>query len=234
MQRSLILLLIGLLWWQPLAAAWAETRTEIKAETNDAELIRLPADSRSFEQFRDSSAMLAQAPQADAPYQPLDRSDLWTNATYALAGTALANLLVVITIALLSVGQEATTPGSEAYLDQVGPFALVLDLVPALATPVFMHAWSPQADQELFTASVIGSLIATALQLALMTPIFLTYSQGKVSDTYYVVLPATLATGMLFQALGSAWGHELGQNFGFSTGSSNRLPGVVLSYKWAY
>lgn len=229
MKRSLILLLIGLLWWQALAAAWAEP-TDSKAGPAETELIRLPADSRSVGPSTDSGLMLAQA---DAPYQPLDRSDLWTNATYALAGTALANLLLVVTIAALSVGQEAISPGSAAYLDQVGPFVLVLDLVPAAATPLFMHIWSPQAEPELFSASLTGSLIATALQLALLTPIFLSFYHGQVSDTYYVVLPAALATGMLFQALGSAWGHELAQNLGFSTGSE-KLPGVVLTYRWAY
>lgn len=209
MKRCLLMLLIGLIGWMPLAPAWAA----------DAELIRLPAEAR----------LETLAPAALA-VDPFDRSDLWTNATYALAGSALANLLLIALIGGLSAGHEALAPDSGPLIDLWGPSALALELVPLVATPVLMQAWSPDAEYAQFGASLIGSLSAGLVQILLMVPLFFAFRQDTASATVFVLMPIALITAILFQALGAAWGHELGQNLQLSSDGQ----GLSLSYRWRY
>lgn len=212
MKKALIALLTLLFSCQHLSTASAQAETSFQLE--------IPAE-----------ASLALAVTRLEQYQqiaPPDRTDLWMNATYALGSSALSNTLLLLVITGLTLGQEALAPDAPAYLDLSGAATLGLLVVPMVATPLLMHAWSPEAEWEHFNGSVIGSVAMTGAQLVLMTPLFVIFNQGNINDTYWALLPTALITSILFQALGSAWGHELSQNLVLS---SVKGQGLQLSYQ---
>ncbi|PKL76939.1 MAG: hypothetical protein CVV27_07715 [Candidatus Melainabacteria bacterium HGW-Melainabacteria-1] len=161
---------------------------------------------------------------------PADRSDAWLNATYALGGSALSNGLIVLSIAIMSLALAAISPDSEDYLNISGAGSVMLLSLSAAGTPLLMHLWSPEAKAELFSASLIGSVAASSVVLILMAPFYVLFNQGDVSGTFWTILPTAFITALLLQALGSAWGHELADNWRVQASEQ----GLVFAWHWRF
>lgn len=172
---------------------------------------------------------VGQFAQADG-LDPADRSDAWLNATYALGGSALSNGLIVLSIVIMSLALSAISPDSEEYLNISGAGSLMLLSLSAAGTPLLMHLWSSEAKAELFSASLIGSVAASSVVLILMTPFYFLFNQGDVNGTFWTILPTAFITALLLQALGSAWGHELGDNWRVQASEQ----GLVFAWHWRF
>lgn len=187
LKRGLSLGLLLLLCWWPLAPAWAEVLT-------------LPENTR-------------QAQLQATEVLPPDTNDYWMNATYALGGAATGNALaggMIIVAGGLGSAFSATPPE-----DVSGVWMASLLVLPMLLTPTFMHLFSPESDPELFYWSLLGSSAAAVLHALLMIPLFVLFGQGNGAETFYLLAPAAFVSAVLFESLGAAWGHQLGEGLKF-------------------
>ncbi|MEZ0369666.1 MAG: hypothetical protein ACAI44_11315 [Candidatus Sericytochromatia bacterium] len=232
--KLLLILLIGLFCWIPCSGALALGSAALASEP---ELILLPAAelTGTADTLLTADGRLALADREEQDLHA-DRSDLWTNVTYALGGSAIGNALVALviflnnTISADALAKNTANAANTDWLNAAGPATLGLLILPMLVTPLMMHLTSPAAENGLAAWSIGGTILATALHLLLMLPFYLIFNQGDLSGTYIAILPAAFISAVLLEALGAAGGHELGQNLRLASTQQ----GLLLSYRWEF
>ncbi len=142
-----------------------------------------------------------------------DSTAYWTNALYASGGSAAGNALVLA----IFIGLEIVPPflGAGNLAEAGGPLLAPLVLIPAITTPLFMHLWSPAAENnwQAWLWSGGSSLISTLLHLALMTSIALSYNQftehtGSFTENFYLFAPMGMISAVFVESLATAQGHQ--------------------------
>lgn len=158
-------------------------------------------------------------------------SDYWLNATYAMGGSAAGNGLIVLTVLVLDLLPLLLTTEGEPppdFLGAAGSWLFLLGLMPVVLTSLSMHMYSPKADWNSVLWTSLGSLVAVLLHsLLVVLPLSMLFQQEKATETFYLVAPIALLTGVLFEGLSAAQFHQFSERWQIS---QTPRGGLMLSH----
>jgi len=169
------------------------------------------------------------APQLQA--EPTE-ADYWTNSAYAIGGSAAGNGAIFLSILMLDLAPLLFTGEEEEPADLIssaGPWLFLLGLIPIISTPWIMHANSPEADWDSIVWTSLGSLLSVLLHsLLIVLPLSFAFQQESPTQTFYLVAPAAMLTGILLEGLVSAQFHQFSERWQVSGAPRG---GIMLSHQ---
>lgn len=225
MKYLLTLWLSFCLIWLPLASFQAPARAaelsqnEIRAQLPDPEQLILVH----------MTPVLQPALQT-APTE----SDYWLNSAYAMGGSAAGNGLIILTVLLLDLLPTAfanadNPPGD--WIGAAGPWLYSLGLIPLISTPLTMHLYSPDAHWENYLWTSLGTLAGMLVQGLIMWLFAQVFQQESGVQTFYLLSPVLLLSGLIFEGLTAAQFHQFAEEWRVSQAPGG---GLMLSRRLVF
>jgi len=158
--------------------------------------------------------------------------DYWSNSIYAMGGSAAGNGLILLTVLALDLAPLVFTNEGEVPADWVGSagvWLFLLGVIPVISTTLLMHVSSPKADWESVFWTGLGSLLSVLVHsLVVVLPMSLIFQQGSPTETFYLVAPVALLTGVIFEGLTAAQFHQFSERWRVSQTPGG---GIMLSHQ---